>query len=159
MSFLSMNAIQTIQTVSGMVVTAVVLLRVANIGMGGMMPWNTFLSVVKVITHIGEKIAMKSELTSNAFTKSDLATWCEQIIEKYQEAKEQEIFQNLQDTKRIEEAVLIMNPIHKELVSKSELSKATILWSNLCPEDKAFMVTDDELKERMKQSITRTDVN
>ena len=102
---------------------------------------------------------MKSELTSNAFTKSDLATWCKQIIEKYQEAKEQEIFQNLQDTKRIEEAVLIMNPIHKELVSKSELSKATILWSNLCPEDKAFMVTDDELKERMKQSITRTDVN
>jgi hypothetical protein len=44
-----------------------------------------------------------------------------------------------------------MNPKHKELVSKSELSKATILWSNLCPEDKAFMVTDDELKERMNK--------
>lgn len=73
----------------------------------------------------------------------------DKIWKEFAKMQEQKIFKVLQDNKSIEDAVLIMNPKHKDIVIKSGL-KCCILWNNLCPEDKAYMVTDEELKENIK---------
>lgn len=73
----------------------------------------------------------------------------DRICEDFAKMQEQMIFKDLKDSKSIEDAVLIMNPKHKEIVIKSGL-KCCILWSHLCPEDKTYMVTDKELKENIK---------
>lgn len=73
----------------------------------------------------------------------------DRICEGFAEMQEQKIFKELQDNKSIEDAVLIMNPKHKDVVIKSGL-KCCILWSSLCPENTTYMVTDKQLKENIK---------
>lgn len=73
----------------------------------------------------------------------------DKICKEIEEMQEQKIFKELQDNKSIEDAVLIMNPKHKDAVIKSGL-KCCILWSSLCPENTTYMVTDEELKGNIK---------
>lgn len=76
----------------------------------------------------------------------------DRTYKEFVEMQEQKIFKELQDNKSIEDAVLIMNPKHKEIVIKSGL-KCCILWSSLCPENKTYMVTDKQLKANLRESI------
>ncbi len=76
----------------------------------------------------------------------------DRICEDFAKMQEQMIFKDLKDSKSIEDAVLIMNPKHKEIVIKSGL-KCCILWSSLCPEDKTYMVTDEQLKAYLRGMI------
>lgn len=76
----------------------------------------------------------------------------DRICKDFAEMQEQKIFKELQDNKSIEDAILIINPKHKEIVIKSGL-KCCILWSSLCPEDKTYMVTDEQLKAYLRGMI------
>ena len=76
----------------------------------------------------------------------------DRICKDFAEMQEQKIFKDLKDNKSVEDAVLIMNPKHKDAVIKSGL-KCCILWSHVCPEDTTYMVTDEELKANLKESI------
>ena len=76
----------------------------------------------------------------------------DRVCKEFSKMQEQKIFKELQDKKRIEDAVLIMNPKHKDVVIKSGL-KCCILWSHVCPEDTTYMVTDEELKANLRESI------
>lgn len=76
----------------------------------------------------------------------------DKICKEIEKMQEQKIFKELQDNKSIEDAVLIMNPKHKDVVIKSGL-KCCILWSSLCPENTTYMVTDEQLKANIKMNI------
>ena len=89
----------------------------------------------------------------NDLTSSEWKNWFDDICEKYTKYKEQKIFENAKEAKLIEEAVLIMHPKHKHIIMESELSKATIVWSDVVEEDKAYMVVDEEIKENIRNSI------
>jgi hypothetical protein len=69
-------------------------------------------------------------------------------------AKKQEelIFERAKEVGDIEDAVLIMHPKHKRLMIESGL-KPYILWTSLCEEDKAYMVTDKVMKNNIKEII------
>lgn len=73
----------------------------------------------------------------------------DKVWKEFAEMQEQKTFKELQDNKSIEDAVLIMNPKHKDVVIKSGL-KCCILWSHLYPENTTYMVTDEELKGNIK---------
>ena len=68
----------------------------------------------------------------------------------------QELFKSiLEEAKKhkiIEDAVLIMNPKHKGFIIETELSKATIVWSEAVEDDKAYMVVDDDLKKYFRDN-------
>ena len=66
--------------------------------------------------------------------------------------REAEIFAEAQAKKYIEDAVLIMNPKHKNIIAESGVN-AFVLWNLYCPEDKCFMVTDEDLKREIKRNI------
>ena len=76
----------------------------------------------------------------------------DKMCEDYAKMQEQRAFEDLKDSKSIEDAVLIMNPKHKDIIIESGL-KCCILWSNLCPEDKTYMVTDKEIKANLREMI------
>ena len=76
------------------------------------------------------------------------------VWKKFEEMQEQKFFKELQDNKNIEDAILIMNPKHKDIIIKSGL-KCCILWSSLCPENTTYMVTDEQLKENFKRNLER----
>ena len=89
----------------------------------------------------------------NDLTSSEWKNWFDSICEKYAKYKEQEAFENAKKDKLIEEAVLIMHPKHRHIIMESELSKATIVWSDVVEEDKAYMVVDEEVKETIRKNI------
>lgn len=78
----------------------------------------------------------------------------EEIIKKFIEINEKALLQEALNTKKIEEAVLIMHPKHKRIVVESNIRSA-ILWHPYCPEDKVYMITDDKIKEQIKADIRR----
>lgn len=85
-------------------------------------------------------------------TGSPWDIWNE-IAKEYTKYKEQKIFENAKEAKLIEEAVLIMHPKHKHIIMESELSKATIVWSDVVEEDKAYMVVDEDLKANIRNNL------
>lgn len=64
---------------------------------------------------------------------------------------ENEAFRNLKDEGKIEPATLIMHPKHKEIIAKYNLD-VDVLFSDICPEDKAYMVNDTGMKEEIKRN-------
>ena len=66
--------------------------------------------------------------------------------------REAEIFVEAQAKKHIEDAVLIMNPKHKNIIVESGVN-AFVLWNPYCPEEKCFIVTDEDLKREIKRNI------
>lgn len=75
----------------------------------------------------------------------------EEIIKEFVDRREKELFEEAKRSKTIEDAVLILNPIHKKAIMESGLLKATILWSNLVDGSMAFQVVDEELKKNIKR--------
>ena len=75
----------------------------------------------------------------------------EEIIKEFVDRREKELLEEAKRSKAIEDAVLILNPIHKKAIMESGLSIATILWSNLVDRSMAFQVVDEELKKNIKR--------
>lgn len=65
--------------------------------------------------------------------------------------REAEIFAEAQAKKYIEDAVLIMNPKYKDIIAESGVN-AFVLWSLYCPEERCFMVTDEDIKREIKRN-------
>lgn len=72
-------------------------------------------------------------------------------MKAFQRMREQELFKELQAKQMIDDAVLIMHPKHKRIIAESGIG-AYVLWSDVCPEDKAYMITDEDLKKEMKRN-------
>jgi hypothetical protein len=75
------------------------------------------------------------------------------MFKRYNDLQEKRIIDEAKEAKMIEEAVLIIHPKYKETIMKSDLSNATILWSEHIEEDKAYMITDEELKDNIRRFL------
>lgn len=73
------------------------------------------------------------------------------FVEAFQRIQEQQFQREAQAHHIIDDAVLIMNPKYKEAIAKSGI-EAVILWSSECPEDKCYMVTDEDTKKEIKRN-------
>lgn len=69
--------------------------------------------------------------------------------------KEEKMFEEAKEKGEISEAVLIMNPKHKEQLGEflnvSGL-KIPIIWHRYVEEDKAYMVTDKEIAKDVREA-------
>lgn len=93
------------------------------------------------------------ENDSMKMTNSEMQDFIDDIFKQYKDFQEKRIIDEAKEAKMIEEAVLIMHPKHKETIMKSDLFNATILWSENIEEDKAYMVTDEELKDNIRRFL------
>lgn len=73
-----------------------------------------------------------------------------ELIKPLMKQREKEIFEGLIRTGQIETAVCIMHPKYKRLIAESELN-IDVVFSEMCPENTAFMVIDDCLKRNIKE--------
>lgn len=74
-----------------------------------------------------------------------------EYVEALRKIHEQEFLRDAQAKQMIDDAVLIMNPKYKEIIVESGIG-ATVLWSSQCPEEKCYMITDEDLKREIKRN-------
>ena len=78
----------------------------------------------------------------------------DEIIEALTKMNELMLLEEAKQEKRIEDAVLIMHPKHKDLMAASGLN-TFIVWSYMCDEDKAYIITDECWADEIKRNYMR----
>lgn len=81
----------------------------------------------------------------------------EDVIKECIEKQEKEYIEQFKESRMIEDAVLILHPKLKKIIVESDLAKATILWNEAIEDNKAYMVTDKELKENIRNMVKRNE--
>lgn len=79
------------------------------------------------------------------------------VVEAYTRLNEEMLLLKAKQSQMIDDAVLIMNPIHKkEMIALMESGlHPFVLWHPACEEDKIYMITDEDFKEQIKSDIRR----
>lgn len=81
----------------------------------------------------------------------------DKVVETYKRLNEEMLLLKAKQSQKIDDAVLIMNPIHKkEMVALIESGlHPLILWSPACEENKIYMITDEKFKEEIRNNYWR----
>lgn len=81
----------------------------------------------------------------------------DKVVETYKRLNQEMLFLEAKRTKAIDDAVLIMNPVHKkEMVALIESGlHPLVLWHPACEEDKIYMITDEKFKEEIRNNYWR----
>lgn len=74
-----------------------------------------------------------------------------EYISSMNKAAENEIFKNWKDEGKIESAILIMHPKYKRIFAEYKLD-VDVVFTDTCPEDKAYMVNDLDIKNEIKRN-------
>lgn len=79
------------------------------------------------------------------------------VVEACKRLYEEMLLLEAKQSQMIDDAVLIMNPIHKkEMIAMRESGlHPLVLWEPACEEDKIYMITDEDFKEQIKSNIRR----
>ena len=84
-----------------------------------------------------------------------VATIYDEMMKQWAEELDKSYFEHFKATEQVSEAVLLMNPKHKEQLGEflnvSGL-KIPIIWHRYVEEDKAYMVTDKELARNIRET-------
>ena len=75
----------------------------------------------------------------------------DEYISAITKVAENEIFRNWKDEGKIENATLIMHPKHKWIFAEVKLD-VDVLFTDICPEDKVYMVNDLDIKNEIKRN-------
>ena len=75
----------------------------------------------------------------------------DEYIDVITKIAENEAFRNLKDEGKIEPATLILHPKYKKIITECNLD-VDVLFTDICPEDKAYMVNDSDIKEEIKRN-------
>lgn len=80
-----------------------------------------------------------------------------EVVETYKRLNEEMLLLKAKQSQKIDDAVLIMNPIHKkEMVALIESGlHPLVLWSPACEEDKIYMITDEKFTEEIRNNYWR----
>ncbi len=82
----------------------------------------------------------------------------DEITERLIDARGKAFFEQLKCTRQISEAVLLMNPKHKEQLGEFLNVSGLIIpiiWHRYVEEDKAYMITDKELAKNVREMYER----
>lgn len=72
------------------------------------------------------------------------------FIDAIMKVAEHEVFRNWKDEGKIENATLIMHPRYKWIFTHFKLD-VDVLFSDVCPKDKIYMVNDEHIKNEIKR--------
>ena len=75
--------------------------------------------------------------------------WYEKVCDEMTKAEDARKLQELINENKVSEPVLLLNPKHKGVIGSSGI-KMTIMWSNLVPKDKAYMVNDNIIADNIR---------
>lgn len=80
--------------------------------------------------------------------------WFDNILEKMREENDKRIYQDVKDQGRIDEAILIAHPKHKDILGDALYQitgRIDVVWSSVCEEDKLYMITDKETIKNIRE--------
>lgn len=83
--------------------------------------------------------------------ESDSGMTIEEVSNYYQKMIDSSIFQDMKEKGQIKTATLIAHPKHKKIIVECGLD-IDIIFSDICPEDKIYMVNDPDMKEEIKRN-------
>ena len=77
----------------------------------------------------------------------------EEISKKISEMEEYKKLQEMKEKKQIEEAVIITHPKNTNFIANTGIKY--VIFSYFCEENKIYMVTDEKLKQAIKDNIDK----
>lgn len=78
--------------------------------------------------------------------------WYEKVCNELARAEDARKLQELINENKVSEPVLLLNPKHKGAIGSCGI-KMTIMWTNLVPEDKAYMVNDNIIANNIRSVL------
>ena len=76
----------------------------------------------------------------------------EEVSNYYQKMIESSIFQDMKEKGQIKTATLFAHPKHKKIIVECRLD-IDIIFSDVCPEDKLYMVTDENIRKQLHDNL------
>lgn len=81
--------------------------------------------------------------------ENNFLDWYDKMLKEAAKAENLRKFQKMIDNKTLVEPVLVMHPIHKDMIKSSGL-RVVVMWNQYMDEDKAYMITDPELANMLR---------
>lgn len=103
---------------------------------------------IRIMQEMQADIRHKRE---NDFIQAEITI--EEISKKITEMEEYKKFQEMKEKKQIEEAVIITHPNNTNFVASTGIKY--VIFSHFCEKDKIYMVTDETLKQAVKDNIDK----
>lgn len=83
--------------------------------------------------------------------ENNFQDWYDEMLKEAAKVEDLRKFQEMIDNETLVEPVLIMHPIHKDMIKSSGL-RVVVVWSQYIDEDKAYMVTDPKLADMLRHA-------
>lgn len=97
------------------------------------------------------ELILDDHQSTNDYTQAEMTI--EEISKKISEMEEYKKLQEMKEKKQIEEAVIITHPKNKGFVGNTGIKY--VIFSYFCEENKIYMVTDEKLKQTIKDKIDK----
>lgn len=83
--------------------------------------------------------------------ENNFQDWYDKMLKEAAKAEDLRKFQEMIDNKTLVEPVLVMHPIHKDMIKSSGL-RVCVAWNRYIDEDRAYMITDPELADMLRHA-------
>jgi len=83
--------------------------------------------------------------------ENNFQDWYDEMLKEAAKAENLRRFQEMIDNKTLVEPVLVMHPIHKDMIKSSGL-RVVVVWNQNMDEDKAYMITDPKLADMLRHA-------